>query len=257
MGLKGSPFSQMCCKAVHGMPERSHLAVALVRPAPVNQEQASQVLELGKGKVAGQYSRATLPPADAHPNVRCLNHAHIIGAIANACSNRAKGAMPAATGYRCNACNNRADACSNRADACSNKAQTWQGCNLMGQPAADSCSKVCDVPVWASLPVPAAAGDRSGSTAVHQGGPQQRCWCLQQQASFLALQGTPEQPLALLLIPAPALRSCANGAAAGHKDGRAGPLARVNDPLCVTDTQPAACASTRHVQIRQQSAQLG
>ena len=56
----------------------------------MHQEQASQVLELGKGEVAGQHGRTALPPADAHPNVCGLNHAHVIGSIANACSNQAK-----------------------------------------------------------------------------------------------------------------------------------------------------------------------
>lgn len=196
------------------MPEQSHLAVALVGPAPMHQEQASQVLELSKGKVAGQHSRAALPPTDAHPNVRCLDHAHVIGTIANACSNQANlpclqqpgtdampattGQMPAATGHG------------------RGRAATSQDSQLL------TCSKVFDTPgaiaylgssrrqVWQQccaprrpstpLSVPAARA-LSRSAARHT--------CI---------------PSALLLIPAPVMRSCANNATAGHRAGGAGPF---------------------------------
>mmetsp|Transcript_16698 Transcript_16698/g.41752 ORF Transcript_16698/g.41752 Transcript_16698/m.41752 type:complete len:678 (+) Transcript_16698:123-2156(+) len=61
-----------------------HLAVAPVRRAAVQQHQARHVLELRKGKVGGQHRRAPLAPADAAPDVRGLDHAHIIGAVPDA-----------------------------------------------------------------------------------------------------------------------------------------------------------------------------
>ena len=97
------------------------------------------------------------------------------------------------------------------------------------------------MPVWVPLPILAAAEYRSGSSAVHQGCRQQRCRCLQQEGSFEALQGRPEQRLVSLLFLAPAVPTVQQQATemAGLDC-----LHEFNDPLCVTDTQPAVLAST-------------
>lgn len=52
----------------------------------MHQQQAGQVLELSKGKVASQHCCSPLPATDAHSNVSSLDHPHIIGTITNACS---------------------------------------------------------------------------------------------------------------------------------------------------------------------------
>jgi hypothetical protein len=49
----------------------------------VQQQQAHQEAELPKREISGLHCCAPLPAADAHADVCCLDHGHVVGAVAD------------------------------------------------------------------------------------------------------------------------------------------------------------------------------
>ena len=49
----------------------------------MNQKKFAQETELGNGNIGGSGSLKTLDTANADTNMRCLDHRHVIGTIAN------------------------------------------------------------------------------------------------------------------------------------------------------------------------------
>lgn len=66
---------------VEKVPEE--LAHPVVRPSAVDQQQPLQEPELSQRIVGRQRRLVTLLPGNAHPNVRLLDHRHVVGAVAD------------------------------------------------------------------------------------------------------------------------------------------------------------------------------
>ena len=60
---------------------QDHLGCSVVVPVAVHQQQPLDVLEPGDGEVRGHDCLHALLAGDAHPDVRGLDHAHVVGPV--------------------------------------------------------------------------------------------------------------------------------------------------------------------------------